>query len=212
MQWERRYSTNKVARAQFKYEAYRNRGAELQSQETLEFQKFMYRELSFHHPLIGGSISQYSASARPHEHPRRLWMPSASSLWAQRIMTQVRVLPLSKAAKTRSPHYVRPRIQACATSWRAPYRSVSFRCSLSRSRRALPPEILCDKVRVYSRPCQDPRLRGYQRIRANRGWPKKKPYNFTKKKDILASNQKYAAHNVSVDFLDEDALNRILQD
>lgn len=39
-----------------------------------------------------------------------------------------------------------------------------------------------------------------------------KLYNFTKKQYVLAPNQEYAAHDISVDFLDEDALNRILKD
>ena len=42
--------------------------------------------------------------------------------------------------------------------------------------------------------------------------PQKESYNFTKKQDILASNQEYAAYNISVDFLDEDALSCLLQD
>ena len=41
---------------------------------------------------------------------------------------------------------------------------------------------------------------------------KTKSYNFTKKQDVLASNKEYTAYNISVDFVDEDALNRILQD
>lgn len=44
------------------------------------------------------------------------------------------------------------------------------------------------------------------------GSPSKESYNFAQKQDILASNQEYAAYDISVDFVNEDALDRILQD
>lgn len=40
----------------------------------------------------------------------------------------------------------------------------------------------------------------------------KESYYFTKKQDVLASNQKYPAYNIGIDVMDEDALNRVLQD
>ena len=42
--------------------------------------------------------------------------------------------------------------------------------------------------------------------------PQKETYDFTQEQNVLASNQEYATYNISVDFIDEDALNRILQD
>ena len=114
--------------------------------------------------------------------------------------------------KTRSLRYVQPRIQAFAIFSRAQRRSFSFRCSLERSRRALPLEIPCGKARVCSHPCQGPSSRGDQRMLAGSRSPQEESYNFAKEQDILASNQEYAAYNISVDFLDEDALSCILQD
>lgn len=44
------------------------------------------------------------------------------------------------------------------------------------------------------------------------GSPQKVSYDFAQKQDVLASNQEYAAYDISVDFVNEDALDRILQD
>ena len=174
-----------------------------------------YRKLSVRHPLVGRSISQYSASARPLSD---LLMDIAAgficlqlSLWAQRIKYTLRCSPSIDALKTRSLRYVQPRIQAFAASSRAHCRSFSFRCSLEQSRRALPLEILCGKARVCSHPCQGPSSKGDQSMLAGSRSSEKGSYNFTKKQDILASNQEYAAYNISVNFLDEDALSCILQ-
>ena len=111
-----------------------------------------------YHPLIGGHISQYSASARPpHRHLCPIWV-----LWPlpRRHLVSGYASRYSRGslARIRSPHYVRPRIQAFAISSRVPCQSVSFHCSLGQSERALPPEKLYDKAQVCSRPCQDPKL------------------------------------------------------
>ena len=47
---------------------------------------------------------------------------------------------------------------------------------------------------------------------AGSGLPQKEPYDFAQKQNVLASYQEYATCNISVDLVDEDALNRILQD
>ena len=47
---------------------------------------------------------------------------------------------------------------------------------------------------------------------AGSGLPQKEPYDFTQEQNVFSSDQEYATYYISVDFVDEDALNRILQD